>query len=63
MPGQVQEVSVAEGTEVTKGQTLVLLEAMKMEIRIQAPQDGEIAQVFVEAGQSVDRDQALVELK
>lgn len=62
MPGQVREVSAAAGEEVTKGQTLVLLEAMKMEIRIQAPQDGQVAQVLVEAGESVDRDQALVEM-
>jgi acetyl/propionyl-CoA carboxylase alpha subunit len=62
MPGQVIEVPVAAGETVTKGQTLVLLEAMKMEIRIQAPHEGEVARLLVDAGDTVERDQALVEL-
>ncbi|HJS30132.1 MAG TPA: biotin/lipoyl-containing protein [Anaerolineales bacterium] len=62
MPGQVIEVPVAAGEVVTKGQTLVLLEAMKMEIRIQAPREGEVGRVLVEAGETVEREQALVEL-
>jgi biotin carboxyl carrier protein len=48
---------------VQKGDTLVLLEAMKMELRIQAPGDGEIARVHCRAGQVVERGQLLVELR
>ena len=62
MPGQVRSVEVASGDLVTKGQTLLLLEAMKMEIRIQAPCDGQVARLMVEIGDTVERDQLLVEI-
>jgi biotin carboxyl carrier protein len=62
MPGQIQDVLVAEGDRVKKGETLVLLEAMKMVIRVQAAADAQVESVHVEAGQTVDRGQALVEL-
>jgi acetyl/propionyl-CoA carboxylase alpha subunit len=62
MPGQVRQVLVKDGQEVKSGETLVLLEAMKMEIRIQAPGDGKVARVAVKQGQSVEKEQVLVEL-
>lgn len=62
MPGQVRAVNVSEGDSVTKGQTLLLLEAMKMEIRIQAPQDGIVKKIFVKQGQTVEREQLLIEI-
>jgi biotin carboxyl carrier protein len=62
MPGQVRDVNVNEGDRVTKGQTLLLLEAMKMEIRIQSPQDGLVRKLFVQQGQTVEREQMLVEI-
>jgi biotin carboxyl carrier protein len=62
MPAQVRAVLVAEGNQVENGQTLMLLEAMKMEIKIQAPRRGRIARLPVRAGQAVDRDQVLIEL-
>ncbi|HRQ23012.1 MAG TPA: hypothetical protein PLF42_06235, partial [Anaerolineales bacterium] len=40
MPGQIRSVSVGVGDIVKKGQTMLTMEAMKMEIRIQAPSDG-----------------------
>jgi pyruvate carboxylase subunit B len=48
---------------VTKGQTLLVLEAMKMEIRIQAPRDGKVAKLFVQQGQTVEREQMLIEIE
>jgi biotin carboxyl carrier protein len=63
MPGQVRAVNVGEGDSVTKGQTLLLLEAMKMEIRIQSPQDGIVKKLFVEQGQTVEREQRLIEIE
>jgi biotin carboxyl carrier protein len=63
MPGQVRAVNVSEGDSVTKGQTLLLLEAMKMEIRVQAPRDGLVKKLFVQQGQTVDREQMLVEIE
>lgn len=63
MPGRVLDVLVAEGDLVAKGDTLVLLEAMKMELRILAPADGQVSRVLCVAGQVVERGQALVEVE
>ena len=62
MPGQVRAVNVSEGEMVTKGQTLMLLEAMKMEIRIQSPQNGVVKKLVVKQGQTVEREQVLIEI-
>lgn len=62
MPAQVRALQVKEGEMVEKGQTLLLLEAMKMEIRIKAPAAGRIARLLVSSGQTVDKDQQLVEI-
>ncbi len=53
LPGIVIDVLVNVGDEVKKGQTVVMLEAMKMENAIQAPQDGKITEVCVNKGDSV----------
>jgi acetyl/propionyl-CoA carboxylase alpha subunit len=62
MPAQVRAVQVAEGDTVQKGQTILLLEAMKMEIRIKAPAAGRVSRLLVTAGQQVEKDQPLVEI-
>ena len=62
MPGQVSAVNASEGDYVTKGQTLLMLEAMKMEIRVAAPREGVVKKLFVQQGQTVDREQILVEI-
>jgi biotin carboxyl carrier protein len=63
MPGLVLDVCVAESDRVERGQTLVLLEAMKMELRISAPCAGQISHVHCTTGQVVERGQILVELE
>jgi biotin carboxyl carrier protein len=63
MPGQVRAVNVGEGDVVTKGQTLLVLEAMKMEIRVQAPRDGMVRKLLVRRGQTVEREQSLIEIE
>ncbi|MBE0688599.1 MAG: acetyl-CoA carboxylase biotin carboxyl carrier protein subunit [Anaerolineae bacterium] len=63
MPGQVRAVHVAAGDSVSRGQTLVILEAMKMELRVTAPVDATIQRVHVQSGDVVERDALLVELK
>lgn len=63
MPGVVLDVPVAEGDEVSGGDTLVLLEAMKMELRIKAPHDGRVKRIHCAAGQVVERGQILVEIE
>jgi len=63
MPGQVRSVNVKENEMVSKGQTLLVLEAMKMEIRIQAPRDGIVKELMVKVGQTVEREQILVKME
>lgn len=62
MPGQVVDVLVSAGATVTRGQTLVILEAMKMEIRVDAPAAGIVERVLVERGAVIERGQLLVEM-
>ena len=59
--GTVLEVKVKPGDEVTQGQTLLLVEAMKMETAIAAPGAGTIKAVLVAAGDGVRENQTLVE--
>jgi acetyl/propionyl-CoA carboxylase alpha subunit len=62
MPGTVVQLRVEPGATVGAGETLVVLESMKMEISIAAPRDGSVAEVFVAAGDQVDRGATLIEL-
>ncbi len=62
MPGTVVQLRVQPGTAVSAGETLVVLESMKMEISIAAPRDGSIAAVHVAAGDQVERGATLIEL-
>ncbi|MET8869622.1 biotin carboxylase N-terminal domain-containing protein [Nonomuraea sp. NPDC004580] len=59
MPGSVLRVEVAPGDRVTKGRTVLVLEAMKMEHRITAPADGVVSGVHVEKGRQVDAGEVL----
>jgi biotin carboxyl carrier protein len=63
MPGQIRSVSVSVGDAVKKGQTLLTMEAMKMEIRIQALTDGIVNRLLVKQGQTVEREQVLIEIE
>jgi len=63
MPGQIRAVNVSEGDAVTKGQTLIVLEAMKMEMKIQAPGDGVVSSISVKVGQTVEREQTLIKVE
>lgn len=60
MPGLVVKVPVAEGQPVAANQTIVILEAMKMENELRAPRAGVIKSVKVQPGQPVDQGQVLV---
>ncbi|MGV6903783.1 MULTISPECIES: acetyl/propionyl/methylcrotonyl-CoA carboxylase subunit alpha [unclassified Brucella] len=63
MPGLVRLVSVVEGASVAKGDPLVTMEAMKMELSLTAPRDGKVASVTVAAGDQVNEGALLVELE
>ena len=60
MPGTVLAVKAAQGTAVKAGQTVFVVEAMKMENEIVAPVDGTLSQVLVKQGDTVDTDQVMV---
>ena len=53
LPGVILDIKVKEGDEVKKGQTIIILEAMKMENSINADKDGKIAAINVSKGESV----------
>ncbi|MFN4286910.1 MAG: acetyl-CoA carboxylase biotin carboxylase subunit [Brevundimonas sp.] len=63
MPGLIVSVSVAPGQEVKSGETVLVIEAMKMQNIIRAERDGRVKAVHVEAGASVPADEVLVEFE
>jgi biotin carboxyl carrier protein len=62
MPGTIINVGVHAGAKVSKGDILVVLEAMKMENEIMAPHDGTVSEVRVQQGASVNAGDILVVL-
>ena len=63
MPGTILDVKVNVGDKVKFGQTLAILEAMKMENDIPATGDGEVAEIRVKKGDAVETDAVLIVLK
>ena len=63
MPGTVIAVKVTAGDAVERGQTLVVVEAMKMELEVKAAADGTVAAVLCSPGESVTKGQPLVALE
>ncbi|EEG52524.1 biotin/lipoyl-containing protein, partial [Enterocloster asparagiformis] len=62
MPGKVVGVKASAGQAVKKGDTILVLEAMKMENDIVAPQDGTVASINVSTGDSVESGAVLATL-
>lgn len=62
MPGKILSVAVSAGQAVKKGETLLILEAMKMQNEIAAPHDAVVADVRVSANQTVSTGEDLVVL-
>ena len=62
MPGNILDIKVSAGDTVKTGDTLVVLEAMKMENEIKAPCDGTVAGVHVNKGDTVDSGALLISL-
>ena len=60
LPGVITSIEVAVGDEVKAGDTLLVLEAMKMANNIEAEKDGKVTAICVQPGQSVMEDDALV---
>lgn len=59
LPSNVFKILVKVGDKVSKGQNVVILEAMKMEINIESPKDGVIKEILVNQGDTVDSNQVL----
>ncbi|OGD14393.1 MAG: hypothetical protein A2V76_05305 [Candidatus Aminicenantes bacterium RBG_16_63_14] len=63
MPGKVTNIAVSEGEEVRKNQTLVIVEAMKMENEIKTAIDGVVTKIHVAVGDLVDSERPLIEVE
>lgn len=63
MPGLILRLDKNLGDHVKKGESLILLEAMKMENELRAPKEGIISEIFVKEGSSVEKNQRLIHLK
>ena len=59
----VWKVEAAAGARVAEGDTIVILESMKMEIPVQAPADGTVVSVLVGEGEQVEEGQAVATLE
>jgi biotin carboxyl carrier protein len=60
MPGLVLDIRVSEGTEVKKGDPILVLEAMKMENILKSPTDGTVKAINVKKGIAVEKNQVLI---
>lgn len=63
MPGTVMEVRVKVGDSVEKGEPLVVLSAMKMEMVVQAPKAGKVKSVSISVGNKLEGDDLLLTLE
>lgn len=60
MPGLVLDIRVSEGSEVKKGDPILVLEAMKMENILKSPTDGIVKKINVKKGVAVEKNQVLI---
>jgi 3-methylcrotonyl-CoA carboxylase alpha subunit len=63
MPATVLKILALPGASVSRGDTLIILEAMKMELPLRAPEDGVIAAVHCREGEMVQPETILIELR
>ncbi len=63
MPGKVVKILVSEGDPIKKGETSVIISAMKMESEYKAPKDGLVKKINIKEGDTVEGNQILIELE
>ncbi len=62
IPGIIKKILVKEGSKVKEGDTVLILEAMKMSNHITAEKDGTVKTIFVKENENVKRNQDLIEI-
>ncbi|MCX6279565.1 MAG: acetyl-CoA carboxylase biotin carboxyl carrier protein subunit [Bacteroidetes bacterium] len=63
IPGTILKVNVKDGAKVKKGDTLLILQAMKMDNHLLSSQNGVVKKVFVKSGEVVPKNHLLIQLK
>lgn len=63
MPGKIIDILVREGSTVSRGEPVLILEAMKMQNEIQSPVNGQIVKISAKANTNVMKDDLLIEIK
>jgi biotin carboxyl carrier protein len=63
MPGKIIDILVREGSNVLRGEPIVILEAMKMQNEIQSPVNGKITRISAKVNSNVMKEDVLVEIK
>lgn len=62
LPGEVLEIMVKIGDKIEKGDPVLILESMKMENELVSPKDGVVAKILVQVGQSVKKDEIMIQV-
>ena len=63
MPGKILNINVKKGSSVKTGETLLILEAMKMEHTIKANSDGQVIELYVKTGDQVESGSDLMKIE
>lgn len=63
MPGTVVKLKVKKGDKVNAGDTVVIVEAMKMENEIHSPIDGTVEEIYIKEGDMVNPDEVMIRIK
>jgi biotin carboxyl carrier protein len=63
MPGVCIQINVEIGDEVSAGQTVAVMEAMKMQNSMRSPRAGVVKAIYAVAGQTLDSEQVIIELE
>ena len=63
IPGTIMEISVTEGQQVQEGETLLILQAMKMNNKLSAPFAGKIKKINVQVGDKIPKNTLMIEME
>lgn len=63
MPGKIIKIKVSAGQKIQTGDTVIILEAMKMEQEIKSPLSGTVREIFVKEGETVKKEQSLLSVE